>query len=154
MTATTIREQILAAMLAALNDAPPAGIPAAVRSGLHPVDNSELLPSIILRPMREEVQPVDGNRYNYMVQRQMTVRIEVRGAGDPVDQALDPMLVWVSQKLSGNLYPDGNGRNLANDTVEASTEWEYSDMDAQMAMAMVDFTIWYNTARTDASLPY
>lgn len=100
----TIREQILAAMVVALNTGTPGGVPPTERTRRIAVTESAALNSIVLRPQRvltEEIHPPGSP----ITRARMTVEIEMKKSGtsaDRPDKLVDPLYEWVVKALVGN----------------------------------------------------
>jgi hypothetical protein len=139
---STLRERIIAAVVTALNTGRPSNVPEATRLKTTPYEPSQL-PAITVYPVREEVEDV-GGRFGPIVKRALTLRVECRATGDPVDQKLDPMLAWATKALSGN---DLGG--LVIDIAEAGTEWAVEPAEAVHGIAIADFTALYATKTND-----
>ncbi|WKZ15433.1 MAG: hypothetical protein QY317_16175 [Candidatus Jettenia caeni] len=138
----SIREQILSAILTALNTGRPQGVPQATREGKE--YESSQLPSVTIRPQGEVVGQVHGRR-GLIRGRQLKVVVECRGSGNIPDQALDTYLVWITKALDGNTL---NG--LANDMVEeGQITWLSEIADKTYGMATVEFTVYYQTKKGD-----
>jgi hypothetical protein len=142
---STVREQILQAILAAANDSPDPGVPVTTRSNIS-IEESDQLPSISFYPTREEVDSAPNNlgRFGPLITRTVYVRFAVLVAGEVPDAEADPIVGYLSKKISGN----GFG-GLVNDSVEHGTEWIYSETDERVVGTFVDFRIEYQTSRTD-----
>lgn len=144
---SSIREQVLVAVMAALNGGgKPAGVPAAERTRVIALEVSQL-PSIVLVPRRESVD-VQGGRLGPLVQRRLSVELEHRaagGAGVPADQAADALLSWPVKALCGNTLG-----GLAIEIRESGTEWQYADGEAPFVLATQTFEVAYTTRVADA----
>jgi hypothetical protein len=144
MTAT-VREQILDAVVAALNAAPPAGVPTTTRTQISVSEQIDL-PSISVYPVREEVNssPEHLGRFGPLIERTLYIRIMVIVAGDVPDSAADPIVGYVSGTLSG-----ASLGGLVNDSVEHGSEWLYSEVNQRECGVLIDFRLDYQTSRTD-----
>lgn len=138
----TLRERIIAAALTALNTGRPADVPEATRLKTTPYEATQL-PAMTIYPVREDVEDV-GGRFGPIVKRALTLRIECRATGEPVDQKLDPLLAWATKALSGN-----NLGGLVIDIAEIGTEWAVEPAEAVHGIALVDFTALYATKTND-----
>lgn len=139
----TIREQILAAAVAALNSGAPAGVPQCVRTQMLNTEQAQL-PAMTLFPYREEVQNDKTGRWGPVVTRTMYMRVVIYGQGQIADQSCDAILAWVTQTLSGQQFG-----GLANDTREHESAWQYNETNFAVAAVAVDFLVDYQTLRTD-----
>lgn len=143
---TTKREQIMRAVVSALNDASrPAGVPAATRANAVAVASGQL-PKVAVVPVRETVQRVNNGQ---IVQRSLTLRVECQAAGlvgseEAADALLDNIVAWCTQALAGNRLG-----GLALSTEEAGTDWAVEVQDYAYCAAVVDFVINYETAQKD-----
>jgi hypothetical protein len=138
----TLRERIIDAVVTALNAGRPADVPEATRLKTTPYEPSQL-PAMTVYPVREDVEDV-GGRFGPLVKRALTLRVECRAIGDPVDRNLDPLLAWATKALSGN---DLGG--LVIDIAETGTEWAVEPAEAVHGIAVVDFTALYATKTND-----
>ncbi len=144
---STIREQIIEAVLTVLNTSTPPGVPACTRLKMEPMSASDL-PAMTIFPMREEVQPAKGGRFAPFVERILTVKIVMEAAGSDTttaDQAVDPMAAWISQ-LGGSTLG-----GVALDTEEGQSEWLYQEGDFPYAALATELMIHYRTAKANAS---
>lgn len=146
MTAT-VRNQIMDAALAMLNNSPPGGVPQTDDGRIQPYSEDEL-PTAVLYEIREDDQNEKEGRWSYFLKRTFTMRIEVRVAapagGDSPRAAIDPILVWIGKTLGAQQF---NG--LAEDCYEQHTEWQRADESRPYTMVQVDFVIEYSTLKSD-----
>lgn len=148
---STIREQIVAAALTALNTSRPAGVPNVVeRSRLFAIETSSL-PAMTIYPLRDAVFDVGGRR-GPKVRRELTLLVECRAKGQVTptvvssDAAADPLCAWAVAALCDN---DLGG--LANDISETETNFEYDQAtEGQVCMATVAFQIDYESLAANA----
>jgi hypothetical protein len=143
----SIREQIIQAALALLNTGTPSGVPQTQRARMEGYDPSEL-PAIAIKSVREEDEYEKEGKRSYFLKRTFTLRVEVRVVGPAPDQLADPMLVWAGKQLGGQTFLSG-GVNLAEECLEALTEWQYASEDQPYVLAQLDFRVYYNTLKTD-----
>lgn len=141
---SSIRDQILDAIIAALNTATPGGVPQATRDYINPLEGSDL-PAISVRASREESEG-KPNRFGPLRQRRLTVRVECFAAGSPGDEELDPLVTWAGKVLSGDA---GRFGGLAHCTEETAIEWNSEERDQPFASAFMDFTVEYQTRTGD-----
>lgn len=143
---STIREQIIEAAVVAVNVGAPTGVPACVRTLMQPSEQVQL-PSITCFPFREVINDRSATgRWGPIITRDLYLRFVVYAQGEPADQALDPILAWLTQALGGQQFG-----GLANDTVEHEINWQYDEGTFQVAAASVDFRVEYQTLRADAT---
>jgi hypothetical protein len=144
---SSVREQILTAVMAALNDAGrPVGVPAAERTRVLALEVAGL-PSTVLVPRRESVQ-FKGGRWSPLVERTLTIELEHRaagGSGVTSEQAADALLSWPVKALCGNTLG-----GLAMEIRESGTEWQYADGEEPFVLASQSFEIAYTTRVADA----
>lgn len=145
MSTPTIREQIIAAAVAAVNNGAPAGVPVCVRTLMQPSEQLQL-PTITVFPFREVINGKPTGRWGPIVTRDLYLRFVAYAEGDPADQALDPIVGWLTHALGGQQFG-----GLANDTVEHEINWQYDEGTFQVAAAAVDFRVEYQTLRADAT---
>ena len=143
---SSVREQVLTAVMAALNTGRPSGVPAAERTRVIALEAGQL-PSSVLVPRRESVEQ-RGGRFGPLVERRLTVEIEHRafgGSGVAVDQAADALLSWPVKALCGNTLG-----GLAAEIRESGTEWQYAEGEKPFVLAVQSFEIAYTTRVADA----
>lgn len=143
---SSVREQVIAAVMTALNTGRPGGVPATERTRMLALEASQL-PSTVLVPRRESVQ-FKGGRWSPLVERTLTVELEHRAlgsAGVTPDQAADAQLSWPVKALCGNTLG-----GLAMEIRETGTEWGYSDEGQPGVLASQSFEIAYTTRVADA----
>jgi len=113
---STIRDQIVAAVFAALNGPDkPAGINVR-RFSLTRIEPDQM-PMIEVYPHKDvaiETKPM-------AVRRTLTVGFDVYAAGELVDQEIDPALAWITSALQA--APRSLG-GLATDIREGQAEWD------------------------------
>lgn len=143
---TTRREQIMQAVIAALNDAAkPAGVPTATRANAVAAGAGQL-PKLAVVPVREDVE---GARGPGIVRRTLTIRVEAQAAGivgseQAADALLDPIVAWCTQALAGNRLG-----GLVLTIEETSIDWAVEINDYAYCAAIVDFSATYETRRDD-----
>lgn len=143
---SSVREQVLAAVMTALNTGRPMGVPAAERTRVLALEAASL-PSIVLVPRRESVE-AKGGRFGPLVERRLTIELEHRAAGGSglaADQAADALLSWPVKALCGNTLG-----GLVNDVRETGTEWQYADGEEPFVLASQSFEVAYTTRVADA----
>lgn len=143
---SSVREQVLQAVMAALNTGRPAGVPAVERTRVIALEASQL-PSTVLVPRRESVEKT-GGRFGPLVSRRLSLELEHRAAGGaslPPDQAVDALLAWPVKALCASTLG-----GLAIEINESGTEWHYADGEAPFVLAVQTFEIAYTTRVSDA----
>lgn len=145
--ATSIREQILAVLGAALAGGGPAGL-TVHRERTRPIE-IDSLPAIMVYAEDEQPKPLAGQNYRApLTERQLSIGVQCRAKGSSStspDEALDPVLVWAIQTVFANETFGG----LANGVEEDRTVWSSREGDDPIAAATVHFTIKYRTSRLD-----
>lgn len=146
---TTIREQIIAALLTALGKT--AGAPTGLtihRERTRPIE-SDSLPAIMVYCDDEEPKPLGKVQYRApLTERQLSIALECRAQGDGTmspDQALDPILIWAAAAVAA----DESFGGLANGLEEGKTVWASREGDAPIAAAKWNIIIKYRTSRLD-----
>jgi hypothetical protein len=144
---TSIREQIMVALVAALGTGGPAGL-TVHRERTRPIE-IDSLPAIMVYADDDVPKTLADQRYRApLTERQMTLAIECRGQGSSgvsPDQALDPMLVFAAQTVLANETFGG----LANGVEEGRTVWSSREGDVPVASAKWIITVRYRTSRLD-----
>lgn len=137
----TVREQILDAVVTALNAGAPAGFPVATRTNPDPYEPGAL-PAVTVFPTDESVSDVgaSGHRRGPVTNRRLTFRVECRAIGEPPETALDPMIAWVVKALAGSTMG-----GLAHDVQEQRTEWVVEAAEEVYGLASVEFAVDYRT---------
>ena len=144
MTTATIRNRIIDEALVLLNTSPPVGFPDVDDHRLESYQPAEL-PAVTVFEIRDEgeINKV-GGRWGYFVDRNLTLRVEVRVAGDVGRDIVDPFLAWIGQQLGGQQFG-----GLATDTFEALTEWQYAAEDQPYTLVQQDFRVQYTVLKSD-----
>ena len=151
---STIREQIVAAAVAALSTDRPDGIPAPVRTR---VDSpaADQLPAFTVYQVAETVEPMRDSREGRaargpVVRRWMQLNVEVitkAGPGTEPDKAADPILAWGIKALSA----PGVFGALSNQAAdETGTKFEYERGETSFCRATQTFRIAYQSRADDA----
>lgn len=141
---STVREQIIQAIIEQLNTGRPAGVPEITRLDMEPKQPNQL-PAMTIFALREEVVGNTAGRWGHIVMRRMTVRVVMEAEGDLPDQALDPMLAWVSM-LGGSRLG-----GLAVDVEEQQLEWAFEYADSPYASVALDLVVEYVTNKADST---
>lgn len=150
---STIRDQIIQAVITALETDAPEGIPAPVRTPLDSPSAAQL-PALTVYQLREIVAPMRDKTTGAamrgpVVRRVLDLNIEVIGAwpGAGADAELDPILAWITSSVVGAGTFDGLADNPAD---EAGTAFQYEQGQLSLVRAIVGFRFEYQTARDNA----
>jgi len=139
----SVRSQILSAIVAALGGTgKPTGLTVS-RFGIEAVE-SEALPYMSVRLAEEQSKAIDG-RNGLGMERTLMVDIECRAAGDEPDDAVDPLIVWVTEALQDDRSLGG----LATDLEEIGLEWSAEDAMENLGLAVVRIRVDYDTDRNN-----
>lgn len=133
----SVREQLMQALMTRLNTGAPMGVPTVTRAREEPYSSDEL-PAITIKPQREEIDYEAEGKRSYFRRRVLTLRVSLHFTGD--DSVADPMAVWISSQLDGQVVPD-----LMEDCIEAQYEWEYAAEDQPYTVLHQDYRIHYHT---------
>lgn len=143
---SSIREQIIVAVVAALN----VGSPPAVteRTRLSAIEDSGL-PSIVVFPLDDTAEEIGGGG-GPIVRSRLKLGFELRAKGTAIaraDTAVDALYVWLIKKVAGNQLG-----GLAIDIVEGDTSFRFESGENPMCLATVDMTVVYQhlTANPEA----
>ena len=153
---STIREQIVAAAVAAIGTGAPAGVPAPVRTRLDSPAPQQL-PALTVYQAAETVEPMRDPRGGHavrgpVVRRTLTLNVEVvtkAGAMEEPDKAADPILAWVTKALAAAGTVAGLANNPAD---ELGTKFEYEQAETSLCRATIGFRITYQSRADDAEL--
>lgn len=123
----TLREQIVAAIVVALNTGTPGGVPAAERTRRIAVQEGASLNSIVVRPTKQSSEPVHrpGSPVPPLTKAILTVEVEMLKAGtaaDRPDKLIDPLYEWVVKTLVGNTLA-----GLCHGIEEGESAFEYAE---------------------------
>lgn len=143
---SSIREQIAAAALTALNTSRPGGIPIAVRLNTKSI-GSDALPAIALRIASDAVHQLDPN--GPIVARTLTLEIDCMAKGTALvtaDTAVDPLTAWTLAALKVDQTLGG----LANSIDEQGTAFDYQQDDYQYCKATVTYAVEYQSNTNNA----
>lgn len=153
---STIREQIVAAAVAAIGTGAPSGVPAPVRTRIDS-PSAEQLPALTVYQGPETVEPMHKPREGQamrgpLVRRAIVLYVEIitkAAAGDEPDKAADPMLAWATKALAAA----GTFGDLAdNPADEVGTKFEYEQGESSFCRATMMFRILYQSRADDAEL--
>lgn len=142
-----VREQILAAALAALNAAPPSGVVATRRDRASVVDPADV-PTSSLYFVSETVRR--PNASHPLVARTMTIGLEATAKGDVSQRpstAVQEQLSWYTVRLAGSSLG-----GLANDIRELRHEAKIVQGEHAFIQVISLFEIDYQTRAADADL--
>lgn len=147
----SIREQIIVALMAALNaGGGPAGL--TVHRERTRAIEQDSLPAIMIYCEDDPPKTLSGVTYRApLTERQLTVGVECRALGSSSvspDAALDPVTVWATKQT----FSDETFGGLANGVEEIRTVWSSREGDKPIAAATIHFTIKYRTSRLDPTL--
>jgi hypothetical protein len=144
---SSIREQIMVALVAALDTGGPSGLTVhRERTRAIEVDS---LPAIMIYADDDVPKTLGQQVYAApLTERQFSLALECRAQGSTSvspDEALDPVLVFAAQTVLANEQFGG----LASGVEEGRTVWSSREGDAPIATAKLNFTIRYRTSRLD-----
>jgi hypothetical protein len=148
----SIREQIVDEIMELLSaDGAPLNV-LIHRERTRPIEN-EQLPAMLIYFNEEDPLPITRQVYkDIAIERQLALIVECRAQGQPPtvspDEALDPLTVWATQQLVGNLTRVSDG-GMVSEVIEGKTVWFSKEGDVQVAAASVLFLVKYRTSRTD-----
>jgi len=147
---TSIREQIMVALVAALS-AGGTGSPSGLtvhRERTRPLE-IDSLPAIMVYADDDVPKTLGQQVYAApLTERHFSLALECRAQGSSSvspDVALDPVLVWAAQTVLANERFGG----LASGVEEGRTVWSSREGDVPVASAKLNFTIRYRTSRLD-----
>lgn len=152
---STIREQIVATAVMALNTDRPAEVPEFVRTRLDS-PGAEQLPANTVYQGVESVEtmrdfrPGGGASRGPIVRRSVLLNVEVltkAGAGEEPDKVADPILAWATKAIAGVASFNGLSNNPAD---EIGTKFEYEQGETSFCRATMTFRIQYQTRADDA----
>jgi len=154
---STIREQIVAAAVIALNTSRPIGVPAAVRTR---VDSpaADQLPALTVFQALETVKPMFDERPGRasvdgpVVRRYVDIAIEAltkAGSGNEPDKAADPLLAWASKALGSVNSLGGVAKGPAK---EQGTQFNYEQGETSFCRATMTVRVPYQTRSDNAEL--
>lgn len=138
----TIRDQILDAVVVALNTGAPSGIPVARRRRFSSIE-ADSLPVVDVAPLIEPLSRV-GGQSGPIVKRKLGFVVRVWTAGDAPEIAADPIAAWVSKALAGNRLG-----GLAHDIEEIGAKWMGNPMDSLYGLTEIEFSAQYQTKTAD-----
>ncbi|MGH9208203.1 MAG: hypothetical protein ACRD59_03290 [Candidatus Acidiferrales bacterium] len=145
---TSIREQIMVALVAALSGS--SGISGLTihRERTRPIE-TDSLPAIMIYADDDVPKPLAQQNYRApLTERQFSLALECRAQGSgsvSPDEALDPVLVWALKAIG----VDETFGGLASGVEEGRTVWSSREGDVPVASAKLSITIKYRTSRLD-----
>lgn len=131
------REQIITAVVAALNTSPSVGA-TVYRSRVTPIARGES-PAIVVEPVAD----VPDYVLHPYISWKLGLRISVITRNEVPDQAADPIISKIHEKMSADLTFGG----LAYDCQIANVGWEIVESDMPTGVISLDYFIWYRTAQ-------
>lgn len=157
--ADSIREQILKRILTAMQTSPPASVKTITRQRGDSLGETDL-PAISIVAFPENVQPVGGQYSGKLVDRNITVRLELwiaNDAGKSAEETADPILQWCVAgmgvaKAAICADEDGNvpaGGVLAQLFYETSTEGESEQKLHEFMRGGVTYAVQFRTLAND-----
>lgn len=143
---STVRQDIRDAAIAALNAAPPTGVPETTKRRYIP--GAKLTGPILAAFFGEELDERPQGSAGAIVKRTMTLAIQgavVVEDPEQADDAMEPLLEHVV-----SIMGDTRLGGLAHDVAEVSTLWAASDQaGAFVLVALMRWRIQYQTKRDD-----
>lgn len=139
----SIRDQILDAVVAALNTATPAGVPQAARHRLTPYELANL-PAIDVAPIEEQAEGIGPRLNPSAVKRTLRFKVRCWARGDAPEVAADAMVSWATKVLAGNRLG-----GLAHGIEEVGTSWTDDVSNDVFGVAEVEFIAQYQTKAAD-----
>jgi hypothetical protein len=130
---STIREEIIAAVISALNTGRPSGVPAAERARTIALAEDSI-PTILVYPGHDTQGAVGGKRgplkrHDFEIQIECWAR---EGSGLTPDQAVDPYLAWVDRCLDGKTLG-----GLVEQVLTVETNWGFGQGTFAFCLAAV-----------------
>jgi hypothetical protein len=119
------------------------------RERTRPIEEDQL-PAILVYFEDEAPKSIGSNYRAPLVERDMTVAIELRAEGSPgvsPDEAIDPLYEWAIYQIFGNESFGG----IANGVEEGKTAWHSKEGDKPLAAATTHLSIKFRTSRIDPS---
>ena len=152
---SSIREQIMAAIVVALNDSRPGNVPEFIRTRVDSPDPGQLPVNSVYQGEEIVGRMTDEGEGRTsrgpVLRRAVIVHIEAvtKAAGASVpDKELDPTLVWVTSKMAAAGRFAGDLADYPGD--ELGTRFEYERAESSFCRATMRWRIEYQTTSTDA----
>jgi hypothetical protein len=148
VAATSIREQIMTAIEAALGASGGPPNLTVHRERTRPIE-TDSLPAILFYAGDDAPRPLAQSNYRApLTERQLALEVQCRALGTTAlspDQVLDPLIVWANLQM----FLDETFGGLVNGVEETRTVWMSKEGDQPIAAATIHFTVKYRTSRTD-----
>ena len=154
---STIREQIVAAAVAAITTGKPSGVPTPVRTRIDS-PSADQLPALTVYQAIETVESMRDQRTGGgasrgpIVRRTLLLNVEVltkASAGAEPDKAADPILAWGTKALGAAGTLGGLSNHPAD---EVSTKFEYEQVETSFCRSTMTFRFQYQSRTDDAEL--
>jgi hypothetical protein len=142
--ANSVRETIIEQVITTLSaGSPPA--PVSRSNTFQRTDANASLPAIVVYPESEKVtlRTSDAEYCSFSI----AVECQAKGA-PPIDQSLDPLLVWVSQRLKADQTLGG----LVSRVEEVETLWSIETGDEDAGAAKMTFEVQYLRQLSDPTV--
>ena len=141
--ANSVRETIIEQVITTLSAGSPA--PVSRSNTFQRTDANASLPAIVVYPESEKVtlRTSDAEYCSFTI----AVECQAKGA-PPIDQALDPLLVWVSQRLKADQTLGG----LVSRIEEVETLWSIETGDEDVGAAKTTFEVQYLRQLSDPTV--
>lgn len=139
---TTVRENILVAIVNRLNSAPTIGAPI-YRSRVAPLARGEF-PAVIVEPVADQADQMVIPKLDW----RLTVRVSIMVKGDTPDQSADLLVEKVHAKMMTDLTLGG----YAYDVQPISTSWDLLETDVPTGLISYDFLVLYRTSLQDLTV--
>ncbi len=138
----SIRERICQYLVEQINaEGKPEGLLVGRQRSL-PLDGS-LLPAALVYLVSETSERIGP--HSTVTRRTAVFRVEIRAAGEPSDQKLDPLISWVVQQA----VSDFKGGGLFEGIDEVSSAWDQAVKDVVIGAVGIDFKVTYRTQVND-----
>lgn len=142
----TLREQILQTICALLMNHTPAAS-RVFRSRVWALDRAEL-PAIVVKPGAEDIG--QGEDISGVISpRNLEVRVELFGRGDPADQLLDPVIQSVNAAVMADRTLGGLAQWV---TAQGVSEPEFDGTDDGSCMIVLSYTVVFSVLSNDLSI--
>lgn len=146
---SSVREQILTAVLVALNADRPEGVPEFSRERGDPVEAGDLPAGDVRFPPTDQPQETEspvGGKTGPLVIRHLLISVAVSATG-ATSACLDELLIHANSRLAGNRLG-----GLAHTVHGHSTAWRRLSLDADYWQALRTFAVTYQTKKSDETL--
>lgn len=139
---SSVRENILAAIVAALGTAPAIGA-TVHRSRVTALGRGES-PAIIVEPVNDQSQQATVPKLDWALQ----VRVAVIARGDAPDQVADPYVANVHKKIMADMTLGG----LCYDVQPLGVTFDLVDADNSVGVVSMTFQVLYRTGLQDVTV--